>query len=160
MSDNAHAASSVTLLQKIIAIAGGIIAPLVVVYTLITANAVEVPAPTIDVANNIKPLAAVELAPDRANYVDMSGEEVFNQACAACHTTGMMNAPKVGDQAGWRARIALGYEALTQNAINGIRTMPARGGNPDLTDLEMARAVAFMANQSGANFTPPQPAAE
>ncbi len=158
MSDNAHAASSVTLLQKIIAIAGGVIAPLVVVYTLITANAVEVPVPAIDVANNIKPLAAVELAPDRTNYVDMSGEEVFNQACAACHTTGMMNAPKVGDQAGWRARIALGYETLTQHAIDGIRTMPARGGNPDLTDLEMARAVAFMANQSGASFTPPQPA--
>ncbi|MCL4152278.1 UNVERIFIED_CONTAM: hypothetical protein GTU68_002519 [Idotea baltica] len=85
----------------------------------------------------------------------MSGEEVFNQACAACHTAGMMNAPKVGDQADWKARIAQGYKALVNNAINGVRAMPARGGNPDLTDLEVARGVTYMANQSGASFAAP-----
>ncbi len=156
MSDSANAASSVSLLQKIIAILGGLIAPIFVLYFMITTNAVEMPAPVIDVANNIKPLAQVEVAPDRTNYVDMTGDEVVKQACAACHASGMMNSPKIGDATGWAARIAQGYETLTNNAINGIRTMPARGGNPDLTDLEIARAVAVMANQSGANFTPPR----
>lgn len=156
MSDVTHNASNISSLQKMIVILGGVIAPFVVMYFFMTGNAVEVPAVAIDVAENIKPLAEVDVAPDRTNYVDMSGEEVVNKACAACHATGMMNAPKLGDKAGWKARIALGYETLTNNAINGIRTMPARGGNPDLTDLEMARAVAFMANQSGADFSPPQ----
>ncbi|PCI57564.1 MAG: hypothetical protein COB34_06395, partial [Methylophilaceae bacterium] len=102
-----------------------------------------------------KPLAVVELAVDSGPHVEKSGEEVVNQACMACHGTGLMNSPIMGDSAAWRARIALGYEVLTKNAIDGIRTMPARGGNPDLTDNEIARAVAFMANKAGASFTPP-----
>lgn len=157
MSDSAQP-SSVTFFQKIIAITGGVIAPIFVVYLFITSKAYEAPAPAaIDVVNNIKPLAQVEVAPDRTNYVDMGGEEVFNQACAACHTAGMMDAPKPGDNAGWKARIAQGYDTLTNNAINGVRAMPARGGNPDLTDLEVARGVVYMANQSGANFDAPEP---
>jgi len=161
MSDSANTASSITTLQKIILVLGGVIAPLVVVYFMITSNAVEAPpAVEIDVANNIKPLAQVEMAPDRSSYVEMSGEEVVNKACNSCHGTGLPGIPKIGDAAAWGARIAQGYDTLVQNATNGIRMMPARGGNPDLTDLEMARAVAFMANQSGADFTPPEPAAE
>jgi len=156
MSDNEQP-SSVTSVQKIIAIIGGVIAPIFVVYLLITSNAYEAPAPAaIDVAGNIQPLAQVEVAADRTNYVDMSGGDVFNQACAACHTAGMMNAPKVGDVAGWKTRIAQGYDTLTNNAINGVRAMPARGGNPDLTDLEVARGVIYMANQSGASFAEPE----
>jgi cytochrome c5 len=156
MSDDPHTTDSISYLQKYIAVVGGLLAPILVVYLLITSNAYEAPAPVkTDVAKNIKPLAQVEVAPDRTNYVDMSGEEVFNQACAACHTAGMMNAPKVGDQAGWKARIAQGYKALVNNAINGVRAMPARGGNPDLTDLEVARGVTYMANQSGASFAAP-----
>lgn len=155
MSDNVHAGSGITFLQKIIAILGGVIAPIVVVYLLVATNAVETPAVAIDVAKNIKPVAKVEVAPDRTNYVDMTGEEVVNKACNACHGAGLPGIPKIGDNDAWKARIAQGYEALTNNAIQGLRMMPARGGNPDLTDLEMQRAVAFMANQSGANFTAP-----
>jgi len=35
--------------------------------------------------------------------------------------------------------------------------MPAKGGNPDLDDIEIARTVAYMANQAGANFKAPDP---
>lgn len=157
MSNNAHTTDNMSYLQKYIAVVGGLVAPFVMVYMFINAKAVDVPVAKVDVVNNIKPLAQVEVAPDRTNYVDMSGEAVFNQACSACHTAGMMNAPKVGDAASWKARIAQGYDTLVSNAINGIRAMPARGGNPDLTDLEVARAVTYMANQSGANFTSPEP---
>jgi cytochrome c5 len=33
--------------------------------------------------------------------------------------------------------------------------MPAKGGNPDLDDLEVARAVVHMANASGGKFKEP-----
>jgi cytochrome c5 len=83
---------------------------------------------------------------------EKSGEEVFKAVCSMCHTAGLMNAPKIGDKAQWAPRIAQGYDLLVNHAINGIRTMPARGGNPSLTDGEVANAVAYMANESGADF--------
>ena len=75
--------------------------------------------------------------------------------CGACHVTGALNAPKVGDKTAWAPHLGAGLEQLTQNAIKGVRQMPPRGGSPDLSDLEIARAVAYMANQSGASFKEP-----
>ena len=63
-----------------------------------------------------------------------------------------MNAPKFGDKAQWEARIKQGHDTLVHNAINGIRMMPARGGNPALSDAEVTNAVNYMANAAGANF--------
>ena len=107
------------------------------------------------VEENIKPVAAIEVAPAAGMKVSLSGEEVVKNGCAMCHAAGLMNAPKIGDKAQWAPRIALGYETLVKHATEGIRSMPARGGNPDLSDLEMARAVAHMANQAGADFKEP-----
>ena len=90
-----------------------------------------------------------------APKVAKSGKEVVDAVCSACHVTGALNAPKIGDKAAWASHLGAGLERLTQNAIKGIRQMPPRGGNPDLTDFEMTLAVAFMANQSGANFKEP-----
>ena len=99
-----------------------------------------------------------------------TGEQVFNKTCNQCHAANasVANSPKLGNNAEWAPRIAKGFDTLISNAINGFNNnaMPARGGNPDLTDEEISRAIAFMANQSGANFTAPpapseeQPAAE
>jgi cytochrome c5 len=157
MSHDAHSTSSVSLIQKLIVVLGGIVAPIFVVYNLTKSPGVQVEkaAATINVAENIKPLAVVEVAAESGTHVEKSGEEVVNQACMACHGSGLMSSPTIGDNAAWAPRIALGYEALTKNAIEGVRTMPARGGNPDLSDIEIAKAVAFMANKSGASFTPP-----
>lgn len=89
-----------------------------------------------------------------------SGQAVFTAVCAACHATGAAGAPKVGDAGAWHARIDQGYDVLVQHAVQGIRAMPAKGGNPDLDDVEVARAVVYMANQGGAKFKePPTPAA-
>ncbi len=88
-----------------------------------------------------------------------TGEQVYNAACAACHTSGAAGAPKVGDAGAWGARIGQGYDTLVSHAINGIRGMPAKGGNADLDDLEVARAVVHMANASGGKLKePPAPA--
>ncbi len=85
-----------------------------------------------------------------------SGEQVFKAVCFACHATGAAGAPKLGDAAAWSARIAAGYDALLGHALHGLNAMPAKGGNPDLDDVEVARAVVYMANQAGAKFKEPQ----
>lgn len=112
----------------------------------------EVATPVANVEQNIKPEATVEVAPVAVAHEEKSGAEVVQAACAACHASGMLNAPKIGDKAQWAPRIALGYKTLVKHAIEGIRGMPARGGNADLTDDEVASAVAEMANGAGANF--------
>jgi cytochrome c5 len=85
----------------------------------------------------------------------LSGVEVYKANCAACHDTGAAGAPKLGDNAGWASRIAKGFNTLVKNAIGGIGAMPPKGGNADLDDIEVARAVAYMANQSGGKFQEP-----
>lgn len=110
------------------------------------------------VAERIQPVGSVAFAgaaPGAAASGAKSGEEVYNSVCAACHSTGVAGAPKVGDNAAWAKLIKEGFDTLVKDAINGIRAMPPRGGNPGLSDLEMARAVAYMANRSGGKFKEP-----
>lgn len=59
------------------------------------------------------------------------------------------------DTGAWSARLAQGYDTLVKHAIEGIRGMPAKGGATDLTNEEVARAVAYMGNAAGAKFTEP-----
>ncbi len=106
------------------------------------------------VEENIKPVAEVEVAQAETAHVEKSGEEVVKAVCSMCHAAGLMESPKIGDKGQWAPRIAQGYETLVKHAIEGIRNMPAKGGNPALSDTEIAGAVAFMANQAGASFDP------
>jgi len=118
------------------------------------------PAMTEDaVAKRLKPIGEVVVVDANAPKVLKTGEQVYTGICAGCHAAGVAGAPKFGDKASWSGRIASGFDALVKNAIHGIRGMPARGGNPDLADVEVARAVAYMANAGGANFKAPEPAA-
>lgn len=84
-----------------------------------------------------------------------SADAVYSANCAACHTSGAAGAPKLGDAGAWAPRIAQGYDTLLKHAIEGIRAMPAKGGNPDLDDVEVARTVVYIANKSGAKFKEP-----
>jgi cytochrome c5 len=107
------------------------------------------------VAQRLKPVGQVEVIDSSAPRVEKTGKEVVDAACGACHGSGALGAPKIGDKAAWAPRLGVGPEHLAQNAIKGIRQMPPRGGSPDLSDLEVARAVVYMANQSGASFKEP-----
>ncbi len=107
------------------------------------------------VAARLKPVGQVEVTDPNAPKVEKSGKEIVDVMCSACHATGALNAPKIGDKAAWAARLRAGLAGLTQSAIKGVRQMPPRGGSPDLSDADVARAVAYMANQSGANFKEP-----
>ena len=109
------------------------------------------------VASRVRPVAEEGFAFKDANApkVLQSGQAVYDATCVACHGSGAAGAPKVGDAGAWGARIAQGYDTLVQHAVQGIRAMPAKGGNPDLDDIEVARAVVYMTNQSGAKFKEP-----
>lgn len=76
------------------------------------------------------------------------GGKVYQTACAMCHGTGLAGAPKFGDKAAWKPRIGQGLATLHEHAIKGIRTMPAKGANPSLSDAEVSAAVDYMVNQS------------
>lgn len=104
----------------------------------------------------IAPVAGFELVDATAPRVFKTGEQVFQAVCAACHTAGVAGAPKLGDAAAWAPRIKEGYEAMLNIALHGKGGMPAKGGNPALSDYEVARAVVYMANQSGGSL--PEPA--
>ena len=86
---------------------------------------------------------------------ERSGKEVVAATCASCHAKGAQGAPRIGDRKAWGNRIAQGLSSLTQSALKGIRAMPAHGGSPDLTDLEIGRAIVYMVNRSGARWAEP-----
>ncbi|MFC4929397.1 c-type cytochrome [Massilia sp. GCM10023247] len=109
------------------------------------------------VAARLRPVAEEGFTLHDANApkVLQAGGAVYTAVCAACHGTGAAGAPKTGVAADWGPRLAQGYDTLIKHAIEGIRAMPAKGGNPDLDNLEVERAVVYMANQSGASFKEP-----
>jgi cytochrome c5 len=111
------------------------------------------------VLSRIQPVGTVVLAEASGPKGMLTGEQVYAQVCKACHEGGLAGALKVGDKAAWAKVVSAGDKLAFEHAINGIRAMPPRGGNSDLTDDEVKRAVVFMANKSGANWTAPAVAA-
>ncbi len=99
----------------------------------------------------IQPVARLELAKAAAAKSDgkpRDGASVYNSVCMACHASGAAGAPKAGDKAAWAPRIATGTAALIKSATNGKNAMPAKGGNPDLTDAEIKAAVEHLVGLS------------
>lgn len=83
----------------------------------------------------------------------MTGPQVYNSACLACHSAGVGGAPVVGDKAQWADRIAQGIDVLYDHSINGFdgdaaAPMPAKGGRMDLSDQEVRDAVDYMVAES------------
>lgn len=114
--------------------------------------------PERSVAERIQKIGTVEVRD--ANRPLKSGEEVFKAQCAACHATGAAGAPKLGDAGAWGARIKSGFDNLINSALKGKGAMGAQGGG-DFTDVEVARAVAYLANSAGGKFEEPKaPAVE
>ena len=107
------------------------------------------------VAARLQPVGRVEVIDVNAPKIFKTGEETVKLACAACHMTGAANAPKIGDKGIWAKLMGQGLDGLTKSAIKGKNAMPPRGGVPDLTDVEIARAVVYMVNQSGGNLKEP-----
>jgi cytochrome c5 len=111
------------------------------------------------IAERLKPVGEVVVAAEGGTAAPRTGQQIVEAVCSACHATGALNAPRIGDTAAWGPLIKHGFQQLVENAIKGIRQMPPRGGNPELSDFEVARAVAYMVNQSGGKFSEPEPPA-
>jgi len=84
-----------------------------------------------------------------------SGENTYKQVCASCHDAGVLKAPKFGDKAKWKPLIAEGQVELTSHAYFGVRGMPAKGGNPNLSVEGFADALVYIVNNSGGNWKSP-----
>jgi cytochrome c5 len=109
------------------------------------------------VSERIQKVGTVEIRD--ANRPLKSGEEVFNAQCSACHATGVAGAPKFRDAGLWAPRIKTGYDALLNSALKGKNAMAPQGGG-DHSDVEIGRAVVYMANAAGAKFAEPKQAAK
>jgi len=72
----------------------------------------------------------------------------YRTACMACHASGAAGAPKTGDKAAWKARIAQGMDTLVKHAIDGKGAMPPKGGRSNLTDAQIKAAVEYMVAES------------
>jgi cytochrome c5 len=135
------------------------IALAVLVSQLVTSGAKGVHEDDSKVLARIQPVASVVLAEASGPKGMLTGEKVYGQVCKTCHEAGIAGAPKFGDKAAWGARIAQGESTLDQHAIAGFQgksgAMPAKGGNPELTDNEVRRAVVYMVNNAGAAWKEP-----
>ncbi|MGH8278306.1 MAG: c-type cytochrome [Gammaproteobacteria bacterium] len=84
-----------------------------------------------------------------------TGRQIWQGTCSACHQTGVLGAPKIGDKAEWAPHLAKGFPVLEDHALHGFLQMPAKGGNPSLSDAEVVKALEYMISQSGgANLVP------
>jgi len=108
-----------------------------------------------DVIARIKPVGQVVIAAPAGPKGALTGEQVYQQVCKTCHEAGLAGAHKLGDQAAWAKVIAQGEKLTVEHAIKGIRAMPAKGGNPELEDVEVQRGVVFMVNKAGAAWKEP-----
>jgi cytochrome c5 len=101
-------------------------------------------------------LMALATAQDAvAQNAEGSGKEVVESLCVSCHGTGARGAPKIGDRKAWSKLATRGLSGLSKSALKGIRDMPPHGGNPNLTDTEIERAITYMVNQSGGHWAEP-----
>ena len=106
------------------------------------------------IARRIAPIGALTVK-DVANATSCNtDEQVFAAHCSACHTAGLAGAPKIGDAAAWAPRNAQGYDVLLTSALKGKNAMGAQGGG-DFNDIEIGRAVVYLANKSGGSFAEP-----
>jgi cytochrome c5 len=163
MSDNSHEEDHTgpikTPKQLLMTVFFSFVAPVFIiiglVYFVVSGNkpAAGSSNPEKAIAQRIQKIGAVEIRD--ANRELKTGEEVFKVQCTACHTLGAAGAPKVGDTAAWAPRIATGYEALLNSALKGKGAMAAQGGG-DFEELEIARAVVYLANAGGAKFEAPK----
>ena len=167
MSDNSHEEDHTgpikTPKQLLVTVFLSFVAPVIIiiglVYFVVSSNKPAAGSVNMEraIAQRIQKVGAVEIRD--ANRELKSGEEVYKVQCTACHTAGVAGAPKLGDTAAWVPRIATGLETLMTSVMKGKGAMGAQAGG-DFEDLEIGRAVVYMANAAGAKFeAPKKPAA-
>ena len=161
-----HSSPIKTPKQLIIVVALAFIVPIVIIgllSQLLTSTPHDTSGDEQRVLERIKPVGSIVIADVSVPRGNLTGEQVYGQVCKTCHDAGLAGAPKSGDKSQWTARIAEGEKTLVQHAVAGFQgkagVMPPKGGNTDLTDDEVHRAVVYLANQVGAGWKEPAPTA-
>jgi len=96
--------------------------------------------------------------PAFAQDKNASGARIYNEVCAVCHSAGVANAPKTGDQNAWKKLIGEGQVIITAHGYVGVRAMPPRGGKESLSVEQFAEALNYMVNKSGGHWLSPDKA--
>lgn len=155
-----HSSPIKTWQQLVVVVAAAFIVPVVLILmiaTLVTSGKKGVDADDSDVLARIQPEGVVRLA--AGPRAALNGEQVYAQVCKTCHDAGLAGAHKFGDKAAWAKVIAQGEKLTYEHAINGFQgkagVMPAKGGNPDLTEAEVQAAVVHIVNASGGSWKAP-----
>ena len=148
--------------QLLIAVFFSFVVPIIAIIGLVlyVTSANKPAAGTVNMEKSIElrlqKVGSVEIRD--ANRELKGGEDVFKGQCGTCHATGLAGAPKFADAVAWGPRIKTGYEALLNSALKGKGAMGAQSGG-DYEELEIGRAVVYMANAAGAKFEAPISAA-
>ena len=159
--DSPHEGPIKTPKQLILAVLYAFVIPIVVIVLLVmyvtgdhrpaAGSSAMTPEAT---ALRIQPVGRVEVKDASDLSTLRTGEQVFAAQCTACHTAGLVGAPKFGDADAWAPRLKTGYAALLHSAVAGKGQMGAQGGG-DYSDFEIGRAVVYMANKAGGKFDEP-----
>jgi cytochrome c5 len=168
MADPHAKMTQATPQEVIIALLAGLLAPLLAIFLIVQLvlgiQEDHQPDTTSEAAQKatlarIKPFAQLVALDANAPRIEKAGQEVYDAVCASCHSSGALGAPRFDNRGDWGGRLGQGYDTLVKHAIEGIRQMPPRGGDGDLSDVEVARAVVYLANSAGASFKEPAVAA-
>lgn len=84
------------------------------------------------------------VAPAVSAGAPKTAQQVYASTCTACHDTGVVGSPKLGDKSAWSPRLSKGVDALYQSSLKGLGAMPPKGGNLSLSDAEVKSAVDYM----------------
>jgi cytochrome c5 len=96
--------------------------------------------------------AAAKAAASQVAYGGTTdGKTIFGNLCTTCHSNAATGAPTITDKGAWAPRIAQGLDTLVKHATEGFTgakgMMPAKGGNPALTDAQVKATVEWMVGQ-------------
>ncbi len=74
-------------------------------------------------------------------------QAVYEGVCSACHASGTLGAPEVGDTAAWEERVQKGMDTLIDHSVNGFNQMPPQSGAASEEEIE--RAITYMLEETG-----------
>jgi cytochrome c5 len=126
----------------------GAVSPALLACSLLAACRSDAPATRSSGAQEPEAKTAAYLVPITGDPALARGQSVWIENCRRCHATGLVGAPVIATEA-WGPRAAKGLDTLFAHALSGFEgstgtQMPARGGNPDLSDEDVKAAVRFM----------------
>ncbi len=109
-----------------------------------------------------KPVALPpEKAVDMSQADEVAGANIYQQTCIACHgADGKGALPGVADFTAPNGPLSKSVQALFQNIKNGFQSpgaalaMPAKGGNPDLSDADILAVIAHLRTTFGGRPAP------